>query len=95
MLIDSGVWPGVWRNTVQLVDEDCALWWLLGLRMPLVVTAFGGPFENFAFDDARVGAHAACGVDPAPQCIDGAIPEPCDRVVVMRGKKRCGTVIFV
>ena len=33
--------------------------------MVLVVRAFGGPFQNFAFDDARVGAKSACGVDSA------------------------------
>lgn len=52
-------------NTVQLVDEDCAFGWLLWLRMVLVVKAFGGPFQDFAFDHARVGAQPACGVDPA------------------------------
>jgi hypothetical protein len=35
--------------------------------MVLVVAAFGGPFENFAFDDARVGPQAACGVDSTLQ----------------------------
>ena len=41
-------------NTVQLVNKDGALRWLGGLWMVLVVCAFGGPFEDFAFDDARV-----------------------------------------
>jgi hypothetical protein len=57
--------PGFSLNTVQLVDEDCAFGWLLWLRMVLVVKAFGGPFQDFAFDHARVGAQPACGVDPA------------------------------
>jgi hypothetical protein len=35
--------------------------------MVLMVAAFGGPFENLAFDDARVGAEAACGVDSTLQ----------------------------
>jgi hypothetical protein len=35
--------------------------------MVLVVRAFGGPFEDFALDDAWVGANSACGVDPALQ----------------------------
>lgn len=52
-------------NTVQLVDEDCAFGRLLWLRMVLVVKAFGGPFQDFAFDHARVGAEPACGVDSA------------------------------
>jgi len=81
-------------NTVQLVDKNCALRWFLGLRMVLVVTTFGGPFEDFAFDDAGVGALAACGIDPALQESDGVIPQPEDRVVAMRGKKSCATVIF-
>ena len=54
-------------NTVQLVVEDCAFGRLLWLRMVLVVKAFGGPFQDFAFDHARVGAQPACGVDPAMQ----------------------------
>ena len=81
-------------NTVQLVDEDCAFWRLLGLRMVLVVAAFGRPFENFAFDHARVGAEPACGVDSALQCCGGMRPQTGDRIVVMRRKKRCATVIF-
>ena len=44
----------------------------------LVVLAFGSPFEDFAFDDAGVGAEAACWVDPALQGIDGVIPQPGD-----------------
>jgi len=59
-----------------------------------VVKAFGGPFQDFSFDHARVGAKPACGVDPAVQCGDGVIPEAGDRLVVMRGKKRCATAIF-
>ncbi len=59
-----------------------------------MVLAFRGPFEDFAFDDAGVCAQAPCGVDPALQEIDGVIPQPGDRSVVMRGKKSCATVIF-
>jgi hypothetical protein len=33
--------------------------------MMLVVFPFGGPFEDFAFDDAGVGAVSACRVDAA------------------------------
>jgi hypothetical protein len=62
--------------------------------MVLMVRAFGGPLEDFAFDDAWVGAKSACGVDPALQRIDGVIPQSGDRGVVMRGKKSCATVIF-
>ena len=62
--------------------------------MVLMARAFGSPFEDFAFDDVGVGAESACGVDPALQGIDGVIPQPGDRLVVMRGKKRCATVIF-
>ena len=62
--------------------------------MVLMVCAFGGPFEDFAFDDAGVGAKSACGVDPALQEIDGVIPQPGDRFMVVRGKKSCGTVTF-
>jgi hypothetical protein len=58
-------WIEVKPNTVQLVDEDCAFGRLLWLRMVLVVKAFGGPFQDFAFDHARVGAEPACGVDSA------------------------------
>lgn len=58
---------GLNLNTVQLMNQDCAFWRLLGLWMVLMVAAFGGPFENFAFDDARVGAEAACGVDSTLQ----------------------------
>ena len=58
---------GLSLNTVQLVVEDCAFGRLLWLRMVLVVKAFGGPFQDFAFDHARVGAQPACGVDPAMQ----------------------------
>ncbi|MDT2006949.1 response regulator transcription factor [Rhodococcus opacus] len=42
------------RNTVQLVNKDGAFRRLGGLWMVLVVCAFGGPFEDFAFDDAGV-----------------------------------------
>jgi len=90
----SKVLARVKGNTVQLVDEDCACGRLLGLRVVLVVKAFGGPFQDFAFDHAGVGAEPACGVDSAVQCGDGVIPQAGDRLVVMRGKKRCGTVIF-
>ena len=45
-------WLG--SNTVQLVNEDGAFRRLGGLWMVLVVCAFGGPFEDFAFDDAGV-----------------------------------------
>ena len=45
---------GFSANTVQLVNKDGALRWLGGLWMVLVVCAFGGPFEDFAFDDAGV-----------------------------------------
>lgn len=76
------------------MDEDFAFWRLHGLRMVLVVAAFGSPFQNFAFDHARVGAEPACGVDSTLQCCDGMIPQTGDRIVVMRGKKRCATVIF-
>ena len=41
-------------NTVQLVNKDGAFRRLGGLWMVLVVCAFGGPFEDFAFDDAGV-----------------------------------------
>ncbi len=64
--LDTGI-TGARANTVQLVVEDCAFGRLLWLRMVLVVKAFGGPFQDFAFDHARVGAQPACGVDPAMQ----------------------------
>ena len=62
--------------------------------MVLVVPAFGCPFENFAFDDAGVGAESACWVDAAQQFGDALIPQSDDCSVVMRGKKSCATVIF-
>lgn len=52
-------------NTVQLVNKDGAFRRLGGLWMVLVVRAFGGPLEDFAFDDPWVGAVAACGIDSA------------------------------
>ena len=61
--------------------------------MVLVVPAFGCPFENFAFDDAGVGAESACWVDAAQQFGDALIPQSDDCSVVMRGKKNCGTAI--
>jgi putative CocE/NonD family hydrolase len=45
---------GLKANTVQLVNKDGAFRRLGGLWMALVVCAFGGPFEDFAFDDAGV-----------------------------------------
>ncbi|MFC9841708.1 hypothetical protein ACFVKB_49490, partial [Rhodococcus sp. NPDC127530] len=80
-------------NTVQLVNKDGAFRRLSGLWMVLVVCAFGGPFEDFAFDDAGVGAVSACWVDAAQEFGDALIPQSGGGVVVMRGKKSCGTGI--
>jgi hypothetical protein len=63
--------------------------------MMLVVSAFCCQFEDFAFDDAGVGAASACRVEAAQEFGDALIPQSGDGVVVMRGKKSCGTVIFV
>ena len=54
-------------NTVQLVSQYPAFRWSGRLRMVLVVRAFGGPFEDFAFDDPWVGSQTARGVDSAFQ----------------------------
>lgn len=42
--------------------------------MLLVVCAFGCPLEDFAFDDAGVGALLPGGVDAAEEFCDGAFP---------------------
>lgn len=67
VVVSAGLGAILAFNTVQLVDQDRAFWRFLGLRMVLVVRAFGGPFEHFAFDYAWVGAESTCGVDAAAQ----------------------------
>ncbi|MDJ0482786.1 hypothetical protein QNA17_13600, partial [Rhodococcus pyridinivorans] len=61
--------------------------------MVLVVRAFRGPFEDLAFDDAGVGAVSAYRVDTAQEFGDALIPQSGGGLVVMRGKKSCGTGI--
>jgi hypothetical protein len=61
--------------------------------MVLVVSAFGCPSEDFAFDDPGVGAVSAYRVDAAQEFRDALIPQSGGGVVVMRGKKSCGTGI--
>jgi len=60
----------------------------VGLWMMLVALPFGCPFENFAFDDAGVGAESAYRVDAAQSFGDALIPQSDDCSVVMRGKKK-------
>ena len=59
-----------------------------------VVGAFGFPFEDFAFDHSGVGAWAACGVEALQEFGDGALPQSCGGVMVVRGEMYCGTMIF-
>lgn len=58
----------------RLVKQDGYVRWVVWLWPQEVVCAFGGPFEDFAFDDARVGADAACRVESLGEFGDGAVP---------------------
>ena len=58
--------------------------------MVLVVRAFRGPFEDFALDDAGVGAVSAYRVDTAQEFGDALIPQSGGGVLVMRGKRAVG-----
>ena len=59
-----------------------------------MVRAFGGPFEDFAFDDPRVGSHPACWIESLDEFSDRALPQSGNGVMVVRGKKSCATTIF-
>lgn len=74
------------------MDSDL---WVMGWLGPSeVMGAFGCPLEDFAFDDAWVGADASRGVEASDEFLDGAMPEGGDGVTVVRGKNRCATTTF-
>lgn len=52
-----------------------------------VVSAFGCPFENFAFDDAGVRASSSARVETAGEPVDRPPPDHVGVVRLLRGKK--------